>query len=95
MLFLNMRTLKELLIILRDNAEVHSILGLRLRIFSGLCREVNVMCNDRIITDEEEDALCNFIMLKVRHKNGGTDLLYPPGKWRCRKRWLNEQIKNL
>lgn len=92
-----MRTLKELLIILRDNARVESSLfGIRKRIYSGLCYECGMLHQDGIFSIAEMLKLKLFLLGKVRlsdYKYGG--YLFPRTLWRCRKKWLDKQINQL
>lgn len=91
-----MRTLKELLIILRDNAEVHKFfLGLKQRIDTGLCHEAIKLQHKGIITLNERHIVRTHIMEKVKEKGFSLTYLFPATLWRCRKKWLNKQIKSL
>ena len=91
-----MRTLKELLIILRDNAKVRKTL-FGPRICSDLRREARVLAFEEVILHYEADKLDDFI--RQEEKKGeyyyNKNYLFKPGLWRCRKRWLNKQINNL
>lgn len=96
-----MRTLKELLIILRDNARVKKTLfGPRIR--AGLCLEIFLINARDIIDDAEARNLEAHMYYAVKNKNEAHPYrlcnhhyLFPRGRWRCRKRWLNKQIKQL
>lgn len=93
-----MRTLKELLIILRDNARVKKTLFWP-RINSGLCNELMYLYNTEKLTVFEVDIALDYIRINTpksdKNRIGHKSYLFKPGRWRCRKRWLNKQIKQL
>lgn len=87
-----MRTISELLTILRDNANVYGD-G---EIIAGLCYEVIVLYDKIIISLDERYALNDYI-----DKNMPTGIRtvigikygWPPGEWPPRLAWLNEHIE--
>lgn len=91
------RSIKELLILLRDNARVKkSWFGLRQRIKFGLCREASHLHIDRgLLTWVELNVL--WIYIDNNRPTYKPDPIYgwKPKLWRPRKRWLNKQINNL
>ena len=96
-----MRTIKELLIILRDNARVKKTL-FGPRICRGLCYEITTLIEDNVIDGGEAHELVTHIYYAVKDKNEKhphrlchRNYLFPRGRWRCRKKWLNKQIKQL
>lgn len=97
-----MRTLKELLIILRDNVDlrVNPITNEK-QIVSGLCKEAIRLENKGLINSPEYDSIDAFIsnILAKRYSRNPNDPYYPylfrRCDWTSRKRWLNRQIKLL
>lgn len=95
-----MRTIKELLIILRDNARIKRTL-FGPRIPNGLCNEIGHLYMENFIKDEETGMLHDYISEAVSNKNIRHPyrlykrFLFKPTLWRCRKRWINKQIKSL
>lgn len=89
------RSLKELLIILRDNTRVtYSWFGLKQKIKSGFCLEAYFLFDENIINFKEYQKILFFFFTKRPYS------IYPgygwkPKLWRPRKRWLNKYIKNL
>jgi hypothetical protein len=85
----NVRPMKTLLIILRDNVEE--------KLVTGLCRLSDTLWNDKIIDLHEMQRLRSFIKRhepkKGRYKR--TDLTYYwyPGQKNIRINWLNYQIR--
>ena len=104
-----MRTLKELLVILRDNVEVLPPKGnsKRPQIDGGLCSEIIKLFKKGMIDVEEYYTLSRTLNRAVREKDrklSFTNLLnfrsyYPYlfkiGDWPSRKKWLDKQIKLL
>lgn len=89
------RSIKELLILLRDNAKVnYSWFGLKQRIREGLCSEVNRLMKKDIITYKEWQNITYFINTR-RPCSKYTGYGWKPKLWRSRKRWLNRHIKSL
>lgn len=91
------RSIKELLILLRDNARVKkSWFGLRQRINFGLCREASHLHIDRgLLTWVELNVLWEYIIYKMPKREPVSIYGWKPTLWRPRKRWLNKQINNL
>ena len=88
-----MRTINELLIILRDNAKVKkSWFGLRLRINAGLCCEIFKITRSHSISDCEWVILTEYINRYAPPSNSD-GFKWPPYKWKPRLKWLNEQIE--
>ena len=87
-----MRTMHELLTILRDNANVYG----NGEIIAGLCYEVIVLHGKIIISVDERYALNDYI-----DKNMPTGIRtvigirygWRPGEWHPRLAWLNEHIE--
>ena len=91
-----MRTLKELLIVLRDNAEIEPFGIKRNAMKLGLCYQVTVLRQNGKMNIEESSTVKNFIELATKKKNSVYfPFMYKPGNWTYRKRWLNKQIKLL
>ena len=91
-----MRTINELLIILRDNARVKkSWFGLKLRIDCGLCTEaLNLVgANFRYITWDEYDIIMKHIANYGPTFLPNSGYRWPIGLWKPRLKWLNEQIE--
>ena len=88
-----MRTINELLIILRDNARVKkSWFGLRLRINTGLCYELGKLVESQHISGYEWNILVIYFNIYAPPSNSD-GYRWPPCKWKPRLKWLNEQIK--
>ena len=91
-----MRTISELLTILRDNARVEND-----SIFMGLCFEIGSLLGKIIITTSESIKLKIYIQenMPVRmleDEIGGhvaSPYGWPPGEWTPRLAWLNEHIE--
>lgn len=87
-----MRTISELLTILRDNAGVYDN-----QIYDGLCWEVFELFSSNIISSDENNALCDYIdenMPKMINDDGLiSDYGWPIGEWLPRLEWLNEHIE--
>jgi len=89
------RTIRELLIILRDNANVTKTnLGFKQRIKYGLCYEVLSLCKREIINDDELNAL-NMYIFKYRPSYNNTAYGWKPNHWLPRLKWLNKHIELL
>ena len=89
-----MRTINELLIILKDNAVViNSWFGLKQRINSGLCREVNRIQDKDLITEEELLLLYKHIAIFAPKSPQGVGYSWTKSEWKPRLKWLNKQIK--
>ena len=96
-----MRTINELLIILRDNARVKkSWFGLKQRIDYGLCYEIDYLYENfffdssKIHIDNREAMLLLDYLYQNRPDKAITYGMYwPPYKWKPRLKWLNEQIE--
>ena len=89
-----MRTINELLIILRDNARVKkSWFGLRQRIESGLCYEVRKLEELGILSIDEWSILIQHIRTNAPDYIEDTVYRWPIGLWEPRLKWLNEQIE--
>ena len=89
-----MRTINELLIILRDNARVKkSWFGLRQRIESGLCYEIGKLEESQIISDDEWAILRRHIYNYAPVCNDISGYRWPIGLWKPRLKWLNKQIE--
>ena len=90
------RSIKELLILLRDNARVKkSWFRLRQRINLGLCREAIFLCRERVITLEETFLIREFIGDNMPRYKQDPTYGWKPSLWKPRKKWLNRQIKAL
>ena len=91
---LNMRTINELLIILRDNARVKkSWFGLRQRIESGLCYEVGKLEELGILSIDEWSILKKHIHISAPDYIKDSGYRWTPCKWKPRLKWLNKQIE--
>ena len=89
-----MRTINELLIILRDNARVKkSWFGLRQRIESGLCYEIGKLEELGILSIDEWSILRQYIHINAPDYIKYSGYRWPPYKWKPRLKWLNEQIE--
>lgn len=91
-----MRTLKELLIVLRDNAiiEPYSVHKCATRL--GLCYQITDLRLAAKINRNECELLKSFITAETERKHSVYyPYMYMPGNWTYRKRWLNKQIKLL
>ena len=92
------RPIKELLILLRDNAKVDSTwFGLKQRIDRGLCLEARKLCNEGIITRTEWMILVRYMKF---HRPNGTctdtnQFWWRVKLWKPRLHWLNKQINSL
>ena len=90
-----MRTIHELLILLRDNIIIHkSWFGLKQRIANGLCLEASwLQHNEGKINYMEYCELVNYITsnrpIYWRSKSYG----WKPKLWKPRLKWLNKHIK--
>ena len=90
------RPIKELLILLRDNAKVESTwFGLRKRINSGLCRELNFIAYKDMISPKEQFIL--FEYMRDNRPKGTIANFYwwEEGLWKPRLKWLNKLIASL
>ena len=88
-----MRTINELLIILRDNARVKkSWFGLRLRINAGLCYELSKLVESQCMSSYEWNILVIYFNIYAPPSNSA-GYRWPPYKWKPRLKWLNEQIE--
>lgn len=91
-----MRTISELLTILRDNAEV-----VNNGILFGLCHEVRRLHGNDIISREEKFSMIDYITNKMPYSEfkGPFGVMlkniygWPVGEWEPRFQWLNEHIK--
>ena len=89
-----MRTINELLIILRDNARVKkSWFGLRQRIESGLCYEVGKLEELGILSIDEWSILRQHIHINAPDYIKDSGYRWTPYKWKPRLKWLNKQIE--
>lgn len=96
-----MRTINELLIILRDNARVKkSWFGLKHNINSGLCSEIdnllwNFYFDNTTPHVNSMEALVLRDYLCKNRPNGAAQysFYWPVGLWEPRLKWLNEQIE--
>ena len=89
----DMRTIHELLIILRDNANVtKSWFGLKQRIKSGLCNEISMLCDSDVITVVEFYMLNNYL-INNKPITGGKYFYWNRYEWKPRLKWLNKHIK--
>ena len=90
------RTVKELLIIIRDNTRVTtSWFGLKQRISSGLCSEISYLTARGIITFYEKMLLYKY-MENHRPINARVfDYWWKERLWNPRLKWLNKQISSL
>ena len=82
------RTLRELLIVLKDNKQYFE---------SGLCWLIIILRNNSIITNEEAKTLRIFINEHPTDYCKNSDLLFyfPIYEWKPREKWLNEWINKL
>lgn len=85
-----MRTMHELLTILRDNAMVYHD-----KIYSGLCHETNYLLGKDIISYKERNLLRNYINENIPNRKNGYILNYAwqVCEWPPRLAWLNEHIE--
>ena len=89
-----MRTINELLIILRDNARVNkSWFGLRQRIDSGLCYEIGELRELGILSIDECSILKKHIHISAPDYIKDSVYRWTPYKWKPRLKWLNGQIE--
>ena len=89
-----MRTINELLIILRDNARVNkSWFGLRQRIEYGLCYEVVTLEELGILSIDEWGILRQHIRINAPDYIKDSRYRWTPYKWKPRLKWLNKQIE--
>ena len=96
-----MRTINELLIILRDNARVKkSWFGLKHNINSGLCSEIdnllwNFYFDNTTPHVNSMEALVLRDYLCKNRPNGAAQysFYWSVGLWKPRLKWLNEQIE--
>lgn len=87
-----MRTINELLIILRDNMEVKTLwFGLKKRITHGLCKETLFIFNENLIDSNEFYLLFSYIIQNRPNKN--TMYSWSKSLYKPRIKWLNEQIE--
>lgn len=97
-----MRTIHELLILLRDNTRVDS----KGKIESGLCNEAAyIYYHEHLIVTDEYNLLINFIELNIPHFTidlkkhpvfegwGVNGFGWIPKLWEPRLKWLNKHIK--
>ena len=90
------RPIKELLIILRDNARVESTwFGLKQRIGRGLCSEIAYLKRYAIITNRESCTLVNYMEDNRPSNTLVFDFWWKVRLWKPRLKWLNEQINSL
>ena len=90
------RSIKELLIILRDNARVKTTwFGLRQRIFSGLCNEVRYLAKIKLISISESFTLRDYLIENASNNSSISEYWWKPRLWKPRLKWLNEQIDKL
>lgn len=91
-----MRTMHELLILLRDNIKVtKSWFGLRQRIGRGLCLEIGLLyssCDD-LINNEEYCLLCSYINDNRPFYEKDDSYGWKPTLWKPRLKWLNKHIE--
>lgn len=82
-----MRTISELLTILRDNADV----GYK-GISSGLCYESHRIFRYGLISDFEYEYLNDYINENIPVRIGSA-YGWPIGEWQPRLEWLNQHIE--
>lgn len=88
----DIRTIHELLIILRDNAIVtKSWFGLKQRIKSGLCNEITMLCDSTLINVDEYWILKDYI--RDNKPIEGEIYYWTKCEWKPRLKWLNEHIE--
>lgn len=86
------RSIHQLLIILRDNAEVEND-----RISSGLCREIHTSSYRDLITEQEALLLFDYLFSSpysaTKNLRYGEPFYWPRSEWPPRLEWLNQQIE--
>ena len=94
--FIIMRTIKELLTLLRDRADVTTYcFGLFKRIEWGLCYEVGELLKCDEINTTEYNVLMAHINLHRPKYLFDNRFGWKPGVWRSRLKWLNKEIERL
>ena len=90
------RNIKELLILLRDNAEVKSYcFGLFKRINDGLRVQLAYLFNKNIISAKEYSIIYDYIILNRPDYKKNSSYGWKPSVWKPRLKWLNEHINKL
>lgn len=82
-----MRTIKELLEVLRDNENQKYFIG-------GLCGMTTRMEINNIITTDEDENLNAYIKINAPNRLS-TSYNWDYGEWEPRLKWINEQIELL
>ena len=94
--FIIMRTIKELLTLLRDKADVTTYcFGLFKKIEWGLCYEVDELYKYDEINIEEYKELRSHIRVYRPLYFFDNRFGWRPGAWRPRLKWLNKEIERL
>ena len=90
-----MRTISELLTILRDNAGVYDN-----QIYDGLCWEAYEIFENNIISHDELETLYEYIKENMPYYTSEyvcewalREYGWPSGEWLPRLEWLNEHIE--
>ena len=89
------RSIKELLIILRDNSKIVNKSIEYPRLSGGLCKEALHIFNIDIISTSEYITLINYMSSNRPKKTHRFDYWWKKGYWKPRLKWLNEQINKL
>jgi hypothetical protein len=81
-----MRTIKELLEVLRENKQYF---------YGGLCCLTCELKNREIITDEEESFIDAYVKTNSPGGAKGFIFRWKYNQWEPRLKWINEQIEQL
>ena len=84
------RSIKELLIILRDNSQITNN-----QIKSGLCWESYCLEANEVISFSEHEELRNFIVTNMPKNHAYGNWGWKKGLWKPRLKWLNKEIEKL
>lgn len=87
-----MRTIHELLILLRDNIKPKTVFLFWKRIDSGLCYEKDRIFDDKILDDNEYFLISQY-MRKHLPRRANSNYSWEIGLWKPRLKWLNEHIE--
>ena len=86
------RSIKELLIILRDNTHICFFT----KYCMGICSVVQVLRGEGIITWDESILLINYIAINGPYGSASCGVYWwPAGELTPRLEWLNQQIEKL
>ena len=88
-----MRTIHELLILLRDNIKPKRKFLFWKRIESGLCLEKARLENDGLINEEEYYLLSDYLRYNLPPREVNFYFCWKPKLWKPRLKWLNQQIE--